>query len=108
MRHCQGVDGGNGASVTDLRISYNDLESTSATLGGLIKDLENLQPDQSRYDKAMGSGDIAGAMDNFAGNWSIHRKKLLGNMQNLRSMVRAALTEFPKTDQKAAGWLTKK
>jgi hypothetical protein len=94
--------------VSDLRISYNDLESTRAALGGLVKDLENIQTNQSEYDGAMGSSDISGAMDNFAGNWSIHREKLLGKMQNLQSMVDAALTEFPKTDREAAGWLTKK
>jgi hypothetical protein len=94
--------------VSDLRISYSDLESTKAALGGLITDLENIQTNQSEYDGAMGSGDVSGAMDNFAGNWSIHRKKLLGKMQNLDSMVDAALTEFPATDRKAASWLTKK
>jgi hypothetical protein len=94
--------------VSDLRISYNDLESTNAVLGGLVKDLEDIQTDTSEYDRAMGSSDISGAMDNFAGNWSIHREKLLGKMQNLQSMVDAALTEFPKTDREAASWLTKK
>lgn len=94
--------------TSDLRISYSELESTRATMGALIGDLENIQANQSAYDGAMGSGDIAGAMDNFAGNWSIHRKKLLGKMKNLNSMVGAALTEFPKTDREAASWLTKK
>jgi hypothetical protein len=94
--------------VSDLRISYSDLESTGAALGGLIRDLENIQTSQSEYDGAMGSSDISGAMDNFAGNWSIHREKLLGKMQNLQSMVDAALTEFPKTDREAASWITKK
>jgi hypothetical protein len=92
----------------DLRISYSDLESTKARMDSLIGELDNIQPDQSAYDGAMGSSEIAGAMDGFAGNWSIHRKKLLSKMQNLDSMVGAALTEFPKTDRDAASWLTKK
>jgi len=95
-------------STPDLRISYNDLETTKATMSGLIGELENIQPDQSAYDGAMGSGDISGAMDSFAGNWSVHRQKLLGKMKNLNSMVSSALTDFPDTDRKAASWLTRK
>jgi hypothetical protein len=94
--------------MTDLRISYADLSATNGALLVLINDMENIQTDTSAYDGAMGSGDVAGAMDNFAGNWSVHRKKLLGNMQNVQSMVQGALTDFPETDRKAAGWLTKK
>lgn len=94
--------------TSDLRISYSDLESTKTTMGALIGDLENIQASQSAYDGAMGSSDIAGAMDNFAGNWSVHREKLLGKMKHLHSMVSAALTEFPKTDRETASWLTRK
>ena len=88
--------------MTDLRISYGELESTKARMSSLVKDFEGIQADQSRYDGAMGSGDVAGAMDSFAGNWSIHRKKLLDKMQNLNSLVEAALVHFPKTDQDVA------
>lgn len=93
--------------MSDLRISYGELESTTGMLGGLITDLENIQASESAYDGAMGSSDISGAMDNFAGNWSVHRKKLLGQMDGLHSMVDAALTQFPATDRKTASWLPK-
>jgi hypothetical protein len=94
--------------VTDLRISYPDLESTKSTLNSLVNEFQNIQTRQSGYDWAMGSGDVAGAMDNFAGNWDYHRKKLLGKMQNLDSMVSAALTEFQKTDHDLAKQQTNK
>lgn len=77
---------GNGTVVMpDLRISYSVLESATTTAGGLIT-----------------------AVDNFAGNWPIHRKKLPGKTKNLRSMPGTALTEFPKADHAAASWLTRK
>jgi len=96
-----------GAVGADLRISYTDLESTQARMQSLVKDFQDIETDQSKYDGAMGSGDVAGAMDSFAGNWSVHRKKILAKMQNLNSMVQAALVHFPKTDQDLASKLTK-
>lgn len=94
--------------MTDLRISYQDLESTKSTMSSLVNEFQNIQTQQSQYDWAMGSGDVAGAMDNFAGNWNYHRKQLLGKMQNLDSMVGEALTQFPKTDRGLAKQLTNK
>ena len=94
--------------MTDLRISYPDLESTKSTLNSLVNEFQNIQTQQSQYDWAMGSGDVAGAMGNFAGNWDYHRKKLLGKMQNLDSMVSEALTQFQKTDHDLAKQQTKK
>jgi hypothetical protein len=84
--------------MPDLRISYQDLESTKSTMDSLVNEFENIQTEQSQYDSAMGSGQVSGALNNFAGNWSYHRKQLLGKMQNLDSMVSEALTQFPKTD----------
>lgn len=92
----------------DLRISYQELASTKTTMNSLVNEFENIQTDQSQYDSAMGSGQVSGALGNFAGNWSYHRKQLLGKMQNLDSMVSEALTQFPKTDQQAADTLTGK
>lgn len=94
--------------MTDLRISYEDLETTNATMTSLVSEFGSIQAQQSQYDWAYGSGDIAGAMGNFAGNWTYHRKQLLGNMSDLQSMVSGALTDFPKTDRQLASELTKK
>jgi hypothetical protein len=84
--------------MADLRISYQDLETTKATMGSLVNEFQNIQTEQSQYDSAMGSGQVAGALNSFAGNWSYHRKQLLGKMEDLDGMVSEALTQFPKTD----------
>jgi hypothetical protein len=88
--------------TADLRISYGDLDTTKARLDGLVSEFENIQASQDAYDGAMGSSDVAGAMNNFAGNWTIHREKLLSKMQKLDTMVEAALIHFPETDRKLA------
>jgi hypothetical protein len=91
--------------MTDLRISYADLESTKATMGSLVNEFENIQTQQSQYDSAMGSGQVSGALNSFAGNWSYHRKELLSKMENLDSMVSEAITQFKKTDEQSAATL---
>jgi hypothetical protein len=94
--------------MADLKVDYQVLEFTHATLSRLASQFDGMQTQQAQYDRAMGSGDIAGAMDNFAGNWAIHRRQLIGKMQDLDQMVAAALREFPKTDSQLANSLTKK
>jgi hypothetical protein len=94
--------------MTDLRISYHDLESAHAALSGTASQFEGIQARQSRSDAAMGSGDVAGAMDGFAGNWTYHRKLLLGKMRNLGSLLTQALTQFPKADRDLSHQLTSK
>jgi len=59
---------GNGASVSDLKVDYDLLEASHKALTSLISEFGNLQASTSGYDGALGSGTIAGAMSNFAGN----------------------------------------
>jgi hypothetical protein len=94
--------------MVDLRISYPDLESTRAAMGYLTGELQNLQAAQSRYDAALGSGEIAGAMGAFAGNWNYHRKVLLNKMQNLDKLVTEALSQFKKKDEELGRELRRK
>jgi hypothetical protein len=94
--------------MPDLKVDYQALSFTHQTLGGLVSQFKDIQTQQARYDWAMGSGDVAGAMDNFAGNWNYHRQQLINSMNDLDSMVVAALEQFPKTDNQLAKNLTKK
>ena len=94
--------------MTDLRIDYQLLESTKSTMDSLVSQFQNIQTQQSQYDGAMGSGDVAGAMDNFAGNWDYHRKQLLGKMKDLDDLVDETVKQFKKTDGDLKNQLTKK
>jgi hypothetical protein len=94
--------------MADLKVDYQALSFTHQTLGGLASQFQNIQTQQSHYDWAMGSGDVAGAMDNFAGNWTYHRNQLISSINDLDSMVAAALEQFPKTDSQLTKSLTKK
>ena len=62
----------------------------------------------SAYDGAMGSGDVASAMDGFAWNWSDHRKNLISSMQSLGKMVSETIQQFKNADNKLASTLPHK
>lgn len=94
--------------MADLKVDYQLLDSTERSLSSLVSEFQNIKAQEGSYDGAMGSGDIAGAMDNFAGNWDYHRRKLVGSMQALGKMVSETKREFSKTDCQLASSLTKK
>jgi hypothetical protein len=93
---------------SDLKVDYQLLESVSNTMTGLTNELQNMESGYSGYDWALGSGDVAGAMGSFAGNWAYHRGQILNNMGNLNNMVQEAAKEFKKTDSTLSSALTKK
>jgi hypothetical protein len=94
--------------MADLRVDYQLLASIHSTLNGLTWEFENIEDQASAYDQAYGSGDITAAMGSFSGNWSNHRKALLGTMQNLDHMVTSAAQDFRQADSQLARDLTRK
>ncbi len=94
--------------MADLRVDYQLLASIHATMTGLISEFEAIEDQASGLDSAYGSGAIAGAMGSFSGNWSDHRKKLVGSMQGLDRLVTSTATGFHRTDSQLASELTRK
>ena len=88
--------------MADLKVNYDLLDSTERTLSSLVSEFQNIETDTGSYGSAMGSGDVDGAMGNFAGNWDYHRKQLVGSMQSLGKMVSATKKHFRDTDDKLA------
>jgi len=94
--------------MADLKVDYQLLEEIERSLSSLHSEFSNIQVDTSAYDGAMGSGDIASAMDGFAGNWSDHRKNLISSMQSLGTMVSETRQQFKNADNKLASTLPHK
>lgn len=94
--------------VADLKVDYQLLDSTERTLSSLTSEFQHIKARESGYDGAMGSGDIASAMDSFAGNWDYHRDKLVGSMQALGKMITESKKKFTETDSQLASSLVSK
>lgn len=91
--------------MADLKVDYQLLDSTERTLSSLVSEFQHIKARDGSYDGAMGSGDIASAMDGFAGNWDYHRQKLVGSMQALGTMISESKDQFRKTDDRMAASL---
>lgn len=94
--------------MADLKVDYQLLDSIERSLTTLQSEFQNIKAQTGSYDGAMGSGDVAGAMDGFAGNWDDHRKDLLNSIQTLGKMVSETKQQFQAADSKLANSLTQK
>jgi hypothetical protein len=89
----------------DLDVDYQLLGSIHSALEGVSREFEDIQTTQAGFDGDMGSADVTGAMENFAGNWSYHRKKLISELDNLLTLVEKAIQGFRHADESAAAAL---
>ncbi len=94
--------------MADLKVDYQLLDSIERSLSSLLSEFQNIQTQTGAYDGAMGSGDVASAMDGFAGNWNDHRKNLISSIQSLGKMVSETKRQFQNTDNKLKSTLTQK
>ena len=88
--------------MADLKVAFDLLESTEQTMTSLTSEFKNIKTSTGDYNGALGSGDIAGAMGSFSGNWDYHRDKLTGSMQALGQMITESKKQFHETDDKLA------
>lgn len=94
--------------MADLVVDYNLLGQVESTLRGLHGEFSDIQAQQRAYFSAWGSDAIASAMNDFAGNWDYHRKKLLDAMESLGTMVGQCKSSFGEADTDLSNELTKK
>jgi hypothetical protein len=95
-------------AMADLKVEFDLLDSAEKTLTSLTSEFQNIKTSTGDYDGALGSGDIAGAMGSFSGNWDYHRGKLVGSMQALGQMIGESKKQFHATDNKLASDLKSK
>ena len=88
--------------MADLKVEFGLLDSAEKTLTSLTAEFQHIKAQESGYEGAMGSGDIAGALGSFSGNWDYHRDKLVGSMQALGKMITESKKQFHDTDDKLA------
>jgi hypothetical protein len=86
----------------DLKVEFDLLDAAKKTLTTLTSEFQNIKAQESGYDGAMGSADIAGALGSFSGNWDYHRNKLVGSMQALGQLIDESEKQFRQTDDQLA------
>jgi uncharacterized protein YukE len=86
--------------MADLKVSYDWLSQTTSNLKAIQNELQNTGDHQRDVKGALGSGDIAHAMDDFANNWDNHRRKILDKVQSLGEMSEKTMEAFTDVDNK--------
>jgi len=94
--------------MPDLVVDYAMLTQVENTLKGLSQEFQNIQAQEQGYTGAYGSGDIAGAMNDFADNWSYHRGNILKSMDSLAKNVDEVRTQASQFDTQLQNSLTGK
>ncbi|HEV2243346.1 MAG TPA: hypothetical protein VGR98_20040 [Streptosporangiaceae bacterium] len=92
--------------MADFVVDYSLLQQVDKTLKDLVNQFQSIQTQEHGYTGAYGSGDVAGAMDDFAGNWSYHRGKIVDSMNALSQSVEEVMSETQKYDSGMAKQLT--
>ena len=92
--------------MADFVVDYSLLQQVDKTLKDLVNQFQDIQSQEQGYTWAYGSGDVAGAMDDFAGNWSYHRGKIVDSMNSLIKSVEEVMSETKKFDSGMAKQLT--
>lgn len=84
--------------MSDLIVRFDRLRESRSALNRLHDEFHRATERVHDSDGIWGHHAVADAMDDFAGNWKIHREKLLGNMQKVQDMTEACIDAFQQAE----------
>ena len=94
--------------MTDhLKVSTTMLADVGTSLGTLKNEFDNSTRIVDSFHDYIGSGELAGAMDDFAGNWSKKRDELCKTLEELGKIADAAAKTYDGVDDHLAKALLK-
>ncbi|MEV0639647.1 hypothetical protein AB0I77_32875 [Streptomyces sp. NPDC050619] len=88
-------------------MSTTELREISRSVGKLKSQFDHAKDLVDSYDADMGSGDVAGALDDFADDWKKKRKELCDGLEFLGKTAGAAAKAYDGLDQHLAQALLK-
>jgi uncharacterized protein YukE len=89
------------------KVSTTELKDISRSLAKLKSHFEGAKDLVDSYDADMGSGDVAGALDDFADDWKKKRKQLCDGLEFLGKTAGTAAKAYDDLDQHLAQALLK-
>lgn len=72
-------------------------------LQALARQFDGVEDVVRGYHDAVGSSEVAAALDDFAGNWSHQRKKIRQQMQDVAAYADAAAEAYASVETEIAG-----
>lgn len=96
------------ANDADLKVNVDLLVESESRLRKIKKEFKNLDNHRDDMREHWGSGDIAGAMDEFVDNWDDYRESLLTHVDTVGKLIKDTIDGFTGLDAELAKELRKK
>jgi hypothetical protein len=84
----------------DLQVPGETLEEAGASLGRVAAELEHAEDNAGLVAEAVGHPGLAGALDDFAGNWDASRGEIVEAIGTLDDIATACADTFAQIEQK--------
>jgi hypothetical protein len=78
------------------------LANVAQALKVLSREFEESDDIVDDHKRAIGASDLTDALDEFANNWKLHRKGLLGSMESLQEMAETSHETYVEADAELA------
>lgn len=88
--------------MADLVVDLGLLESTAGSLSMLMEEFNNASKIVDDYQGDVGDPKLLSALNDFAGNWKVHRQTLLSSMQSVYKMATESHKAYVSADDKLA------
>ena len=88
--------------MADLKVDYDQLTASRSALHDLHDEFDHATDLADQTDDIWGNGHVKDAIHEFAGNWKIHKEKLLGKMQKVEDLTGGCIDTFENTDAEIA------
>jgi hypothetical protein len=83
----------------DLQVPGDVLEETGAALGRLASEFEHAEDNAEALVDAVGEPRLAGAVEDFAGNWDSARGEIVSAIGKLDEVAKACAETFDKIER---------
>ncbi|MGW7241684.1 WXG100 family type VII secretion target [Streptomyces sp. NPDC054813] len=90
-----------------VKVSTSELREISRSVAKLKSNFEHAKDLVDSYGSEIGSGDVAGALDDFADDWKKKRKQLCDGLEFLGKTAGEAAKAYDGVDQHLADALLK-
>jgi hypothetical protein len=87
---------------THLKVDLHLLEDTAEALKQLRAEFADASRIADEHRGVLGSGEVADAVDSFAGNWRRHREKLVTSIESLETMAADSAKTYREVDSELA------
>ncbi len=84
--------------MAELEVELSALRDMAGRLKGLKNEFESQDSKVSGFEDALGAPEVAGALDDFANNWSDKRKELAEMLEQVAGYATLAADAYTETE----------